>query len=621
MKKYTAITIGPIYKTMQLARSTKAVWSASYMFSYIMRKLLIHVQTQGDLEIILPFSDDVVNIVRFDNDKNPIIPKGGILPVGLFPDHLLIKGKWQKKDFKKCRDEIIKKITSKFVEDLQDLDKYKNLNKSTLEKRVGDFLTHHIQIRRVCVKLGKKDNHVFRLNELCDSAELFNLINPFANETFLVDFFEKYKAEDKKAEYNELVRSSFSSKGGNDSRPFKSTAEIATAEFEDENCYKDASKKHILGNKDKTKDEIGYDEQNAFYNDIKKGAGNRFKFYHRYIVVVQADGDGVGALIKKIYETDSSKIEAFSKSLLAFSVEATQEILKYKGSPVYAGGDDLLFFAPVAHTDNSGKTSKNILDLIKAIDKVFKEQVLDNKDLLDVIDKLNTKPSMSYGINISYFKHPLDQALQNSIHLLSEKAKQGGKNAIALRVTKHSGQVLETTISKDKTDVIAEIDKLFKKLDIDNNFISNFMYKLSPLSSVIYNIGKLSDETQRNKRFDAFFENYFDEDEHKNSLEQGFLKEIKTFVKTIYHKNALTSFKHDIETFDYSNKGVLAESIFADCPLVDSDKYKAQIDNETEEEKIKQMVKDIYQDNQHQHNINMLYTILRFYQFINAKSE
>ncbi len=615
--KYTAITIGPIYKTMQLARSTKAVWSASYMFSYIMRKLLAQIQ-DTELKIILPFSDDIDNIVSFDGLKTPEI-NGDILPVGLFPDRVFIEGEWSEKDFKNTHKNIINEIATAFVAELKQVkEEYKK--NAAFETEIYNFLTHHIQMRRICVDLQEKDNHVFRLNELCDTAELFNTTNPCADKTFLTDYFEKYKTIETSAEYNDNVRGNFGA-DNKDGRPFKSTAEIATAEFETKDFYTNASKDHIIGHKDETKEEIGYDEQNAFYDDIKQGTENRFKFYHKYIAIVQADGDNMGALIKAIYKKDSSKITEFSKRLLAFSVEATQKIMAYHGSAVYAGGDDLLFFAPVAHTDDTGKTSKTILDLIREIDKIFEEQLLENKELENIINGLDVKPSMSYGVNISYYKHPLDQALQNAGHLLFDKAKQGNKNAIALRVTKHSGQVFETILSKQQKEIFEHTHNLLTNLDIDDNFISNFMYKLSPLSSVIYNIGKLQDDKQRNKRFDAFFENYFDEDEHKNSLEQGFLKEIKTFVKTIYHNKSLASFKTDIETFDYSNKEVLAESVFADCSLVDSNKYKAQIDNETEEEKIKQIVKDIYQNNQHQHNINMLYAILRFYQFINAKSE
>ncbi len=597
MKNYTAITIGPIYETMQLARSTKAIWSASYLFSFIMRELLVCVKAKSNLKVILPFSEEIKDTVKFDEEKYPKDTNDEILPAGLFPDHLLIEGEWEEKDFEECREEILKKINESFVEELKDLKQYDG---EDIQERVSNFLIQHLQIRRVCVDLDEeKDNHIFELDRLCETAELFNTTNPHAKETFLSDYFEKYKTTVKKAEYNDVVRKNFKEKG----RPFKSTAEIATAEFEDKQFYQKASnkyiinqeeeesdeekqnsfhekasEKHIIGNYKKTKEQIGYDTQNAFYNDIKTGAKNRFKFYHKYMAIVQADGDGVGGLIEKIYEKDSSKIEEFSKSLLAFSVKATQEILAYNGSAVYAGGDDLLFFAPVAHTDEKGKTTETILDLIREIDKIFKEQILKNSELSGLVDELETKPTMSYGVHIAYYKFPLDQALENAWSLLVDKAKkEDGKNAIALKVIKHSGQVFETILKKKYTfkkkleggteeekDALQEV---LKKSSVEDSFISNFMYKLSPLSELIKSIGQILEEDKRNERFDAFFENYFNEEIHKNN---DFLATVKDLLQTIYTQNPL--------------KG------------------------ESKEEK-------------HQKNIHKLYAILRFYQFINAKSE
>lgn len=576
--KYTAITIGPIYKTMQKARSSKAIWSASYLFSYMMRKLLICIESNTDLSIILPYSNTIDKVVQFNKNKVPMIDSE-IFPVGLFPDRVLIKGEWKEETFNTCRKNIIKDISNTFAKDLKNFEKYKHIKEKDLQQRIENFLSTHLQIRRICVDLDDNTNIVFALNELCDAAELYNKTNPNAEETFLVDYFEKYKTSVNPAEYNDNVEVNFKKgdKDNKDGRPFKSTAEIATAEFSEEQFYKDSSKNHILGNKDKTKEEIGYDEQNAFYDDIKTGAENRFKNYHKYIAIVEADGDSVGDLITKIYENDSNVIEDFSKSLLAFSVKATQKIMNYNGSPVYAGGDDLLFFVPVAHTNGNGKIEKTILDLINDIDIVFEQEILENKQLKSVIEKLDKKPSMSYGINISYYKYPLDQALTNAKSLLLEKAKQGNKNAIALRVTKHSGQAFETILHKSSS-LFVEVQKLFENIDLKSDFISGFMYKLSSLSEVIKGIA-LSDNLEN--RFDAFFENYFDEDIHKKSLEQGFLNDVKNLLIKIYQENEIKELPNEIEKGEEHS------------PL---DKANAK-------------------------NLNLLYSVLRFHQFINTKTE
>ena len=40
MKTYLALTIGPIYKTIQRARKTRELWAASFLLSQFMKKLL-----------------------------------------------------------------------------------------------------------------------------------------------------------------------------------------------------------------------------------------------------------------------------------------------------------------------------------------------------------------------------------------------------------------------------------------------------------------------------------------------------------------------------------------------------------------------------------------------------
>jgi len=79
----------------------------------------------------------------------------------------------------------------------------------------------------------------------------------------------------------------------------------------------------------------------------------KFKQPHKYIAIVQSDGDNVGKLIKEIYKSNPAKIKEFSKALSDFALEAAEEIQKYGGETVYAGGDDLLFFAPVLTPDSN----------------------------------------------------------------------------------------------------------------------------------------------------------------------------------------------------------------------------------------------------------------------------
>ena len=55
MKKYIALTIGPIYKTLANAKKPKELFSSSYIFSYIMREIISKFK---DREFVTPYIKD-----------------------------------------------------------------------------------------------------------------------------------------------------------------------------------------------------------------------------------------------------------------------------------------------------------------------------------------------------------------------------------------------------------------------------------------------------------------------------------------------------------------------------------------------------------------------------------
>ena len=99
--KHTAVTIGPIYKTLHNVKSTKAIWAASYMFSYLIKKLLIAAEVQSD-DVILPY---------FEGDDLT-----AITGVGLFPDRILFKKEIP--NIGKLIDKVIEDFASEVETDL-----------------------------------------------------------------------------------------------------------------------------------------------------------------------------------------------------------------------------------------------------------------------------------------------------------------------------------------------------------------------------------------------------------------------------------------------------------------------------------------------------------------------
>ncbi len=565
---YTALTIGPIYRTLQMTRSTKAVWAASYMFSYLMRKIIDIGIELGNINrdnILLPqFKNDALN----DNYN---------LGVGLFPDRLIYKG--QINDFQKIIEQVIEEFAEKvFEEDI------KKAQCSITEENLTNFFKKYFHIHVLEIDLDAKDNVILKIYEYLDTAELANKVNPLAEEEkCLIEFLEKYQPN-----YNFLHRLEF----GN--RQFKSTAEIATAEFSDKKFYDEASK---LIKRDKEND------QEEYYNEIKKGAGERFRNYQKYMAIIQADGDNFGSFIKQLYTQPNSEdlIKKFSNNLWHFGEEAVQLINKFQGTPIYAGGDDLLFFIPVAHTrlnnkkDDDTETTeesrsinqkpkvkidKTFFDLINEIDALFHKWFTNHEDFKEIIKGMSIKPTMSYGVSISYYKFPLNEARELGVDQLFYTAKKTcRKNAVSYAVLKHSGQYYGTTFHKDK-DSYKTFDKMIKEHGVDGDFIHSIAQKLEPQSTVIFEIGKTCNKKDRDKMFDQFFENNFDESIHTIKKQDGD--------------------KKLIPFLDVTKK--LFMDVYTENPVFDA----GDDDNALE---------------RHKANLKKLYAALRFLEFINNQQE
>ncbi|MBI1938216.1 MAG: type III-B CRISPR-associated protein Cas10/Cmr2 [Ignavibacteriales bacterium] len=526
-KNYTALTIGPIHKTLQSVKSTKAIWSASYMFSFLMIEMIKKIKAQNaELEFIVPHTGKV-NING--KTQNPLVEK---YETGLFPDRIILKGKIE---LQGIIDNVVNDFVAKAANDM------KRHNKQS----VIEYINSYLNIYHLNIELGDEKNVILEINNLLDSMELQQRVIEDAKNDFLVEFFERISP------YNFLIKSEFAE------RPFSSTIEIATAEFNKNEEYQKAQV--ILKDKD---DE---ESQTKFMREIKAIVKDQFRNYQKYIAVVQADGDNIGAFIKSLYTLPNKEelIKRFSENLLSFAIEAVGLIKTYKGTPIYAGGDDLLYFMPVASTVSDGNhviVSKTLFSLISEIDNLFDVYFTNyNKDGVDfesIIKNAGKKPSMSYGVSISYYKYPLNQALEQGAKQLFGRAKAGNKDAVSFTILKHSGHYFGTTFHKDSAAYATFTDLVTTKFEKEE-FIKSIIRKLDPQKAVLLAIGEELNDEKRIEMIKNFFRNNFNESIHKdkNDLEKlvPFLEITKQLVKDVYSEQIIKGSKEEKEKLNDEN--------------------------------------------------------------------
>lgn len=535
---YTAITLGPLVGTILSARSTKAVWASSYLFSWIMRQLMDVVHQKEDCQIILPHYDP-------DLDTS--------LRAGLFPDKCIIKGDCLIL-LQQAKEQLISDLANRVYSDLSNEAKTQGrlvqfYNEPDLKDQVKSYLSDYLRINVLKADVLESENESKVVNEYLDTSELLSKPMMDAEVDFLNILMEEVY-------YNFLVKERYYGAF----KYFPSTAEIATYGFNGRPDYKEAQK--ILRDSEgiKNKREDSDDSQTRFYQSIKKSFPKEFRNHHKYIAIVHGDGDNFGSIIQAINNQENAEILnlRFSEKLDQFRTRAVKSIQDWDAVPIYGSGDDLLFFSPIAKPFEKVEESKSlvketIFDILDQIDLDFKESILEDPEMQPALTTLKEKggqvPSLSFGMSIGYYKYPLNESISKSYELLNEKAKlTPGKNTISFQVTKHSGQFFGTDFRIQSLTFNA-FRKLFGKdgeMIPDEKLLRSIAYKLNPLEPLLLAIGQ-SNQSIRNEQMTNLFKHHFNESIHldKDKELNAFLKNVLHLLQEIYSENPIKKDKED----------------------------------------------------------------------------
>ena len=471
--KYTAVTIGPIIETFIATRKTRELWAASYLFSYIIKQVVLKLDKT---KIILPAYDK----------KNDYENYYG---AGLFPDRIFIEGFI---DIVSIYNNVIEEVSKKIAKDSKQK-----------ETDVINYLEEYF--RFIQVQFECDGNIIETGTTLLDSREL-------GTKIIVEDEFVDGKS-------NPLFQFLFNVNGsflildgfGNRRKRFPSLIEIAMKDFEISNpeLYNE-----LVNKIEKSKDlEEGDNSVEEFIENKKE-----IKQFHKYVAIVQADGDNVGKIINRIGRNPKN-IKIFSKKLMSFSKSATEIVHNYGGSPVYMGGDDMLFFAPLVCNN------KNILILIDELNTKFNQYF---EKEINEIQEADKKPSVSFGIALSYYKFPLYEAKNMAFEALFKDIKWADdKNAVKIKFRKHSGQMHEWFIKKQNSDIWIQIVEFVNYGKEDESFINSFTHKLRLQDEILFS--KIAGDT---KKLEFFFKNNYNENYESH---KGFYEKLSKLISVINH--------------------------------------------------------------------------------------
>jgi CRISPR-associated protein Cmr2 len=485
MPNHLAITIGPIYNTMSLAKKTRELWSVSFTFSLLMKHLIEAFSAHGTL---------------LSPGTGVSFPLHG---AGIYPDRCFFQLKGSR-------------ITEQQIATTKQT-AFESFHNQTKLSGTDDYYQVYI------VQADLNTNPVGALNKMLDVLELqqkyaVTLTTDWKKEWTRADYFKNLYTIG--FEQDDELLPDLIVNGSQFIRRFPSIAEISTNEFAKTDYEKYWSAIgyqgiRIKGNtadferhRNLTEEE---DDDSKILQWVKEAFPEKFLQRHKYFSVVQADGDNVGKLIGAI-EAGGGNLLSLSKQLNLYAEEATKLLVHYGAFPVYIGGDDLLFFAPIAHNtqdDNYGFSVKtahgsifgnNLFFLLSKLNEKFQEA-------LQPVLQNNIKVSLSFGVMCGYYKQPLREIKEASNEALFNNAKkQTGKNYISMKVQKHSGQSFSLGFRQD-----GKLYHDFLQLSysasrgIKESFLNSVMYKLDDQKAVL---GLIAGEKAR---LDIFFMENFNE--------------------------------------------------------------------------------------------------------------
>lgn len=513
MSHYTAITIGPIYKIFSRAKRTREFWAASYLFSLLAKHLKNALLSQGvdSKDFILPNIEALGKLQ--DNFKG----------VGIYPDKIIFRGN-----------------------NLEVMPDIINFAIKLLSEEIGvseSSLSAYLKVYAYSADVADAENPALILDKYLNQAEL---MNPHQHDDTFLDKILKFmkdvnkKEEEKAKESNTFLKRNFSQTDADGHLRIPSIIEISTCELARiiPHEYKVALRKDLHQKDDESEFIVAIkNATDQKDKDLKKKSPS-FKTYHKYICILKADGDKMGATIQNFTNDDSGtivdKIQAFSSSLINWGKDAHEELKSYGALPIYIGGDDILCFAPVANGEY------NILTLIQKIRSAFYKQ-----------DSLKKPASLRFGLAIAYYKHPMAETLKQADDLLYA-AKDAGGNCIALNYKKHSGSDFDLVIDfgDDKKGLFELMTELSHLMVDDKSFLSSVIYKIRDNQTVLEQI-----YTDKNRLWN-FFQNNFEEvndEKKKESPKYKYLEKVLEILlfnfninqaKTMDDKRTLKAVSH-----------------------------------------------------------------------------
>ncbi len=492
-------SIGPVQSFIEQARKSRDLFTGSLLISDLIKDAMEKLKgIDNYAEFIYPYFDSSY----MPNQFLAIIDVAKPANSGAEIENIVFK------QFKSIADELLKQrtnsnLTDKFYESYnKQLQNFLRINWISIPYSVKEFKEDYYKIQKYLKgiknlnsfgqfiqKPGKKchlcgernslffnsNNNSFELNKKNIGAISLNVADPMldSNEGLCAVCFTKrfYKSNNH----------------------FPSTAKIALSHTQEKMTDKkmlDNYKQIFINNFD---EQLFYEENlNEYYfkkNNLKSLINKLDKIKKaqreinvslkeenlkltKYYALIKLDGDNMGKWLSGEFLND----EISSGELKDFDVQLSKKISEYAkkmekyfcdksiGKIIYAGGDDLLAFVNLNYLTSALRHIKEEFPRFQNI-KVNGNDVVKDRE----------ESTASCGVVIAHYKTPLSEVLKWARKLEHEAKEKLGKDACAIAVLKHSGEINKSAFKwkyGKKPEDLWTSDLMGELTDALNNYLS-----------------------------------------------------------------------------------------------------------------------------------------------------
>ncbi len=138
---------------------------------------------------------------------------------------------------------------------------------------------------------------------------------------------------------------------------------------------------------------------------------------------------------------DDTEHSSLSKALSSFSRETALDLVEkqYPARLVYAGGDDVLAFAPLARDTAEASQPRHVLDLVDMLQTKYRKKVIDALPPSQNEERVKGVTA-SAGIVIAHHYTSLSYVLRSVREAESIAKKRYGRNALVVTLIRRSGE-------------------------------------------------------------------------------------------------------------------------------------------------------------------------------------